>query len=153
MAKAEPWEKPYYKKMCIHIMGVHNLYRKENKDLKNCINRLDRKRQKQHFKSLEDAMPKDVNVFNMCRLECQTVIEDYRPAIRAADALLAAHADADPADADDRADAHGAAPADADGRGHAHDVDPAYADNNYLFGRAVADGFVELDPAGYIRYP
>ena len=96
------------------MMSVHNLYRKENKDLKNCIQRLDQKRQKKHFKSLEDAMPKDVNVIDMCRLECQTVMEEHRPAIRAADALLAAHADADPADADDRGDAH--------------DVDPAHAE-------------------------
>ena len=65
-AKAEPWEKCFYQKSSPHVMSVHSIYRKENKDLKKCFGRLDPKRKHEYFKSLRDAMPKDFNTVE-CR--------------------------------------------------------------------------------------
>ena len=111
MAKAEPWEKYFYQKTALHVMSVHSIYRKENKDLKKCLGRLDHKRKQDYFKSLEDAMPKDINAVEMARLEWKLVMEEHM--VPADGNVAVADADTDPADAGDRADAHDADPADA----------------------------------------
>jgi len=99
MAKAGPWEKRYYRKVSVHVMGVHNFHRKENADLKKIYSYMDPKRQKSYRQILKDAMPKDVNAVEMCHHECQLVtgermddMEQELNDLEAADAAAAAGA-------------------------------------------------------------
>ena len=77
MAKAEPWEKHYYRKISIYMMGVHNLHRKENKDILKLYESMDLKRKKRYMKILLDALPRDFNAVELCHQECNAVTQEW----------------------------------------------------------------------------
>ena len=108
-------------------MSVHSIHRKENKDLKKCLGRLDQKRKMVYFKSLEDAMPKDFNTVELLEQERDLVLKEMQEIMDAQDEYwrgVAAenahmyHVDAeDASDAEDPADDALAAGGDGDWRG------------------------------------
>ena len=124
MVKAEPWEKPYYKKKFFYSFSVHNIQREENKDIKKCLRRLDNKRKWNYFKGLRDAMPKDFNTVELQEQEEHFVLKEMQEIMDAQDEYwrgVAAenahmyHVDAeDASDAEDPADDALAADGDGD---------------------------------------